>query len=429
MSNHEHAQLPFETHLLHYGRDFQPELIARAKGSYLFTEEGREILDFSSGQMCATIGHNHPSITEAMATAGETVLHLDSTMVSRDVVALVEQLCSLLPDPLNKGMLLNTGGEANEAAIRLAKIATGNFEIVGMSGSWHGTTTGAASATYAHGRKGYGPAVPGSLAIPAPNCYRCPLRKTVDSCNMACLDFGFEMIDATSVGQIAAVIVEPLQSAGGIIVPPAGYLRRLRQKCDERGILLIFDESQTGLGRTGKMFGFEHEGVVPDIITLSKTLGGGLPLSAVITSDKIANLAKENGFSHYTSHASDPFTATVGLAVVDTIITDRLDERSARIGQDLKDKLLDLQKRHDAIGDVRGHGLFLGIEIVANRETREPGYDLIKALTKRCFELGLNVNQVGGPHTVWRLAPPLTISKTEIDQAVLIIDTALTELI
>ena len=428
MPNQEKTPLPFEKNLLHYGRDFQPEMIARAKGSYLFTENGREILDFSSGQMCATIGHNHPNIIKAMTKAGDTVLHLDSTMVSRDVVALVEQLCSLLPDPLNKGMLLNTGGEANEAAIRLAKIATGKFEIVGMSGSWHGTTTGAASATYAHGRKGYGPAVPGSLAIPAPNCYRCPLRKSLDSCEMACLDFGFEMIDATSVGQVAAVIVEPLQSAGGIIVPPMGYLKRLRAKCDERSILLIFDESQTGLGRAGKMFGFEYEGVVPDIITLSKTLGGGLPLSAVITSDKIAQMAKDNGFSHYTSHASDPFTATVGLAVVDTIIKEGLVERSARIGQYLKDKLLELQKRHDAVGDVRGHGLILGVEIVANRETREPGYDLIKVLTKRCFELGLNVNQVGGPHTVWRLAPPLTISESEIDRAVDIIDTSLTEL-
>jgi len=428
MSNQEQTPLPFETNLLHYGRDFQSELIVRAKGSYLYTEGGHEILDFSSGQMCATIGHNHPNITAAMAKAGETVLHLDSTMLSRDVVDLIEQLCALLPDPLNKGMLLNTGGEANEAAIRLAKIATGKFEIIGMSGSWHGTTTGAASATYAHGRKGYGPAVPGSLAIPAPNCYRCPLRKTLDSCEMACLDFGFEMIDATSVGQVAAVIVEPLQSAGGIIVPPVGYLKKLRDKCNERGILLIFDESQTGLGRTGKMFGFDYEGVAPDIITLSKTLGGGLPLSTVITTDRIAQMAKDNGFSHYTSHASDPFTATAGLAVVQTILDEGLVEHSAKIGQLLKDKLCELQTRHNAIGDVRGHGLILGVEIVANRETREPGYDLIKALTKRCFELGLNINQVGGPHTVWRLAPPLTISESEIDQAVGIIDTALTEL-
>ncbi len=413
--------------LLHYGRDFQPELIAHAKGSYLYTETGREILDFSSGQMCATIGHNHPEIVKAMAKAAETVLHLDSTMLSRDVVALVTQLCDLLPAPLNKAQILNTGGEANEAAIRLAKIATGKFEIIGMSGSWHGTTTGAAAATYAHGRKGYGPTVPGSLAIPAPNCFRCPLRKSYPGCNLACLDFGFEMVDATSVGHVAAMIVEPIQSAGGIVVPPDGYLKRLREKCDQRGILLIFDESQTGLGRTGRMFGFEHSGVIPDIITLSKTLGGGLPVSAVIASDTIAAAAKENGFSHYTSHASDPLMATVGLAVVNVILDQALAERAERAGQTLTSKLRELQSRHDAIGDIRGHGLLVGVEIVTDRDTRAPGHDLIAALSKRCFELGLNLNRVGGPHSVWRVAPPLTISQAEMDQAIAILDTALAE--
>ena len=252
----------FEKNLLHYGRDFLSELIVRAKGSFIYTEEGRAILDFSSGQMCATIGHNHPKIVEAMIKAGQSVIHLDSTMLSPEVVELVDNLSNLLPEPLNKVQLLNTGGEANEAAIRLAKIATGKFEIIGMAGSWHGTTTGAASTTYAHGRKKYGPVMPGSLAITAPNCYRCPIRHCIDSCDLACLDVGFEMIDATSVGEEAAVIVEPIQSAGGIIVPPPGYLRRLREHCDKRGILLIYDEAQTGLGRTGKLFGFEDEGVV-----------------------------------------------------------------------------------------------------------------------------------------------------------------------
>lgn len=423
-----HEPESFEENLLYYGRDFQTEIIASASGSYITTEQGREILDFSSGQMCATIGHNHPAITTAMQKAAETVLHLDSTMVSRDVIDLNRKLCGLLPDPLGKSQLLNTGGEANEAAIRLAKMATGKFEIIGMAGSWHGTTTGAASATYAHGRKGYGPAVPGSLAIPAPNCFRCPLRKTPDNCNLACLEFGFEMIDTTSVGQVAAVIVEPIQSAGGIIVPPEGYLQRLREKCDVRDILLIFDESQTGLGRTGKMFAFEESGVVPDILTLSKTLGGGLPVSAVIASDHIAAAAKENGFSHYTSHTSDPLMATVGLAVVNTIVENELTARAAEMGDYLQAQLCDIQGRHEVIGDIRGRGLLLGVEIVANRQTREPGQDIIKSLTKRCFELGLNLNQVGGPHSVWRIAPPLTISKAEIDKAVTIIDTVMSEI-
>lgn len=418
---------PIDRHLLHYGRDFQQELIVRTKGSYLYSENGRAILDFSSGQMCATIGHNHPAIIAAMAKAGESVIHLDSTMLSPDVIALADTLCNLLPEPLNKVQFLNTGGEANEAAIRLAKIATGKFEIIGMAGSWHGTTTGAASATYAHGRKNYGPVMPGSLTIPAPNCYRCPIGNSVDKCNLACLEFGFEMIDATSVGEVAAMIVEPVQSAGGIIVPPKGYLKRLRELCDQRDILLIYDESQTGLGRVGTMFGFEEEGVIPDILTLSKTLGGGLPLSAVITSDDIAKAARERGFSHYTSHTSDPLMAIVGLAVVDVIIDEKLHQRAFELGQYLQTRLGELQERYDIIGDVRGRGLLLGVEIIADAATRQPGHELITSLTQKCFALGLNLNQVGGPHSVWRIAPPLTISKQEIDQAIEIMDKAFGE--
>ncbi|MCP4425752.1 MAG: aspartate aminotransferase family protein [Chloroflexi bacterium] len=424
MTSIQESAPSFERHLLHYGRDFLPELIVHAEGSYIFTENGRSIIDFSSGQMCATIGHNHPKIVKAMAIAGQTILHLDSTMLSPDVVALIDRLCNLLPDPLNKAQLLNTGAESNEAAIKLAKIATGRFEIIGMTGSWHGTTTGAASATYAHGRKKYGPAMPGALAIPAPNSYRCPIRHCTNQCDNTCLEVGFDMIDMTSVGEEAAVIVEPIQSAGGIIDLPSGYLSRLRELCDERGILLIFDEAQTGLGRVGDLFGFERDGVAPDIITLSKTLGGGLPLAAVVTTDAVAQAAREHGFSHFTSHTSDPLTATVGLAVVDVILDEKLAERAAVIGQYLKDRLCELQRRHEAIGDVRGRGLLLGVEIVANRKTREPGHTLIKALTERCYALGLNINRVGGRHTIWRIAPPLTISKDEIDQAIEIMDQA-----
>ena len=244
---------------------------------------------------------------------------------------------------------------------------------------------------------------------------------------MACLDVGFEMIDATSVGEEAALIVEPVQSAGGIVVPPQGYFAHLRELCDQRDILLIFDEAQTGLGRTGQLFGFEYEGIVPDILTLSKTLGGGLPLSAVITSHAVAEAAKRKGFSHYTSHASDPLTATVGLAVVEVIINEKLTERAADIGQYLKERLCELKSRHEAIGDVRGRGLILGVEIVTDRKTKEPGHELITALSERCYQLGLNINRVGGPHSVWRLAPPLNISKKEVDQAIEIMDQALTE--
>lgn len=421
------ASQAFDRHLLHYGRDFAEHLITRAEGAYIYTADGRAVLDFSSGQMCATIGHNHPKIVEAMAAAGRGVLHLESTMLSPEVIELAEKLTGLLPEPLNRAQLLNTGGEANEAALKLAKIASGRFEIVALAGSWHGTTSGAASATYARGRTGYGPPTPGAFALPAPNAYRCPIRHCRSACDMTCMDVGFEMFDIATAGAPAAAIAEPLQSAGGIVEPPPGYLKKLRAHCDARGMLLIFDESQTGFGRVGEMFAFERDGVAPDILTLSKTLGGGLPLSAVIATDDVAEKAQAGGFSHYTSHTSDPLTATVGLAVLGVILAENLAARAAETGAYLKRGLEELQTRHEAIGAVRGRGLLLGVEFVSDREKRTPDHALMKALSARCFELGLNVNQVGGPHAVWRVAPPLTIKREDVDRALEIMDRALGE--
>ncbi|RLA13143.1 MAG: aspartate aminotransferase family protein [Gammaproteobacteria bacterium] len=413
-----------DEHLLHYGRDFVREFIVRASGSYIYTAEGRAIIDFSSGQMCATLGHNHAAILEAMERSAETVMHLDSTMLSPAIAHLGKELCDLLPQQLSKVLFLNTGAESNEAAIRLAKLYTGCFEIVGLTGSWHGTTYGAASSTYASGRKGYGPTMPGALAIPAPNCYRCPIGQCKTQCNLACLDFSFDYLESVSVGSTAAVIVEPIQSAGGIIVPPEGYLKRIREWCDERSILLIFDEAQTGLGRVGANFAFEIEQVVPDILSLSKTLGAGVPLAATVTSSEIAETTRERGFSHFTSHASDPLTVEVGLAVVRTLVTDQLAARADDIGLYLMSGLKKLQQRHEAIGDVRGRGLLIGVEIVSDRETRNPDKEAMSRISNRCFKLGLNINRVGGPLSVWRIAPPLTISKSEVDQALEIMDEA-----
>jgi len=413
-----------DDHLLHYGRDFVREFITHASGTNLYTASGRSIIDFSSGQMCATLGHNHPAILAAIKRATETVLHLDSTMLSPAIAHLGRELCDLLPDQLNKVLFLNTGAESNEAAIRLAKLYTGKFEVIGLTGSWHGTTSGAASTTYAHGRTGYGPSMPGMLAMPAPNCYRCPIGHTHPGCNLACLDFSFDYLDQVSVGSTAAVIIEPVQSAGGIIVPPEGYLKKLRDWCNARKILLIFDEAQTGLGRVGSNFAFEIEGVVPDILSLSKTLGAGVPLAATITSDEIARVTHERGFSHFTSHASDPLTIEVGLAVVRTLVADDLAARADEMGQYLVAGLRELQDRYETIGDVRGRGLLLGVEIVTDRTSHTPNKDLMGRLSDRCFELGLNINRVGGPLAVWRIAPPMTITRDEIDQALAIMGRA-----
>ena len=415
--------------LIRYGAEFHPEFIVRARGSYIYDENGRAILDFTSGQMCATLGHNHPSIVAAIEKSCREVLHLFSGMLSPAVADLARRMAALLPRSLSKLIFLNTGGESNETALRLAKKFTGGWEVVGLDGSWHGTTAGASSTTYASGRRGYGPTIPGTFAIPEPNSYRCPIRHCRDRCDTSCLEVGFNLFDAQSVGAPAAAIIEPIMSAGGIIVPPEGYLPKLRKLCDARGMLLVFDEAQTAFGRTGRNFAFEGVGVTPDILTMSKTLGGGLPLAATATSPEIEEDCYSKGFANYTSHVSDPLPATVGLAVLDVLQHERLAANARTMGERLKAGLLELKQRHQVIGDVRGEGLLLGVELVKDRETREPAHQLGMQVTRRCMELGLsmNIRQVPTRGAVWRIAPPLTVKSDEIDTALAIIDQALTE--
>ena len=251
-----------DRHLIRYAGAgaFTREIIDHAAGSFLFTEDGRKILDFTSGQMSAILGHSHPEIVATVTRQATKLDHLFSGMLSRPVVDLARRLAETLPEPLEKALLLTTGAESNEAAIRMAKLVTGKHEIVSFARSWHGMTQAAAGATYSAGRKGYGPAAPGNFAIPAPYRYR-PDFTTADGELdwQRQLDFGFDLIDAQSVGSLAACIVEPILSSGGIIEPPPGYFPALRDKCRERGMLLILDEAQTGLCRTGTWYAFERD--------------------------------------------------------------------------------------------------------------------------------------------------------------------------
>ncbi len=418
-----------ESMLIHYGAQFAPFVVDRAAGAWLYTEDGRRLLDFTSGQMCATLGHGHPAITAAITAASGRLVHLYSGFLSRDVIELARELMALLPEPLARAMFLSTGGEANEAALRLAKLHTGGHEVLAFTGSWHGMTAGASSSTYSAGHRGYGPAVPGTMALPTPNAYRCPIRHCIDRCDLTCLDVGFSLADAQSVGAPAAVIVEPILSVGGIVVLPDGYLAQLKTRCAERGMLLIVDEAQTALGRVGSMFAFEESNVVPDVLTLSKTLGGGIPLSATVTSAAIEQDAADKGFLHFTSHVSDPLPAAVGRAVLDVVVTENLAQRAADLGDRLRAGLLELQQRHEAIGDVRGRGLMLGLDLVRDRDTREPDDRYGTAVTERCLELGLSLNIVKfrGLGSVLRIAPPLTVGADDIDLGVEILDKALTD--
>lgn len=418
-----------EKYLIRYAGDFAPFVVAKALGSWVETTDGRRILDFTSGQISSTLGHNHPKIVEAIQRSLREVIHLNSWMINEDVLALGERLAQLLPDPLVRSMLLNVGSETNEVAFRLAKSYTGKFEMVGLTRSYHGLLAGTNSLTFSMGHKGYGPLVPGSFAIPAPYEYRCPIRHCANACDKLCLDVGFETVDQASVGSLAAMIVEPVLSTGGIIPLPDGYLAAAKQKCKERDMLLIVDEAQTGFGRVGSMFAFEQDGVVPDILTVSKTLGGGVPLGATITSAEVEDRAHANGFLHLTTHVSDPMPAAAGLAVLDVIAEENLVELARTSGAYLFEQLESLQDRHEEVGDVRGRGLLVGVELVIDRESKTPAIELGAAVTAECLRLGLSMNIVKGDgHTAncLRMAPPLVVTRDEIDLAVAILDEALT---
>jgi 2,2-dialkylglycine decarboxylase (pyruvate) len=348
-------------------------------------------------------------------------------MLSRPVVDLSKRLGSLVPG-LEKVLLLSTGAESNEAAIRLAKLVTGKHEIVAFTKSWHGMTGAAASATYSHNRRGYGPVNPGSFAIPAPNAYRPRFTDANGNLDWKTeLDDAFALVDSQSTGNLAAFIAEPILSSGGIIELPVGYLAALRQKCDERGMLLILDEAQTGIGRTGHMFAFQRDGVTPDILTLSKTLGAGLPLSAVLTSRAIEEEAHRKGFVFLTTHVSDPLPAAVGLAVMDVVERDGLIRRAVSAGQRLQAGLEGLKQRFESVGDVRGRGLLLGLEIVTDRASRQPDLAMADRIGAEAMARGLSMNIVKLPAmgAVFRIAPPLTISDAEIDQGLDIMASAI----
>ncbi|MFF2851059.1 aspartate aminotransferase family protein [Streptomyces sp. NPDC058001] len=417
-----------DRHLVRYGGEFTREIIDRAAGSFVFTADGRKILDFTSGQMSAILGHSHPEIVATVQRQIATLDHLYSGMLSRPVVDLARRLAGTLPAPLEKALLLTTGAESNEAAIRMAKLVTGRHEIVSFARSWHGMTQAAASATYSAGRKGYGPAAPGNFAIPVPNAYRPDFTDADGSLDWGRqLDFAFDLIDAQSTGSLAACLVEPILSSGGIIEPPPGYFAALKEKCRERGMLLILDEAQTGLCRTGTWYAFERDGVVPDILTLSKTLGAGLPLAAVITSAEIEQEAHERGFLFFTTHAADPLVAAVGNTVLDVLIGDKLDQRARVLGEFLRHGLEDIAGRHQVVGDIRGRGLLAGLELVVDRETKRTSDELGARVTRRCLELGLHMNivQLPGMGGVFRIAPPLTATEEELSLGLTILDQAI----
>ncbi|KIX99518.1 uncharacterized protein Z520_05094 [Fonsecaea multimorphosa CBS 102226] len=414
--------------LANYGTKFEKDIITGSKGLYVYTANGHRVMDWTSGQMSCLVGHGHPEIVSTIHDHAANLDHLFSGMLSPPVINLAQRLTSVLPRGLGKAFFLSTGGESNEAAIKMAKVYTGKFEIVGLGASWHGVTAQALGTQYHFGRKGQGPLMPGMHMLPPPNAYRSIFRNPDGSYDWETeLNYGWDLIDRASCGSLAACIVECIQSSAGMHVLPQGYLKALKSHCEKRGMLLIVDEAQTGVGRCGDLFAIDHEGVVPDILTLSKTLGNGLPLSAVVMSSEIERVCAERDYCFYTTHVNDPLPAAVGDKVLEIVLRDNLVANSRAMGLHLHAGLQRLKSRYGCIGDVRGRGLMAGVEIVGDRVTKSPAIELARNISRKMYELGLwaNLSSHSSFGGVFRIAPPIVITREQLDLGLEIMEKAL----
>ena len=398
-------------------------VFARGAGSEVEDVNGKRYLDFNSGQMCAALGHNHPTVVAAIRDACDTLIHAHSSYYNVREIELAERLGAIAPAPLQKSMFLQSGADANEAAMSIARKVTGGFEIASPHVSFHGMSDATRAQTFAGWHSGYGPLAPGAMAMVAPYCYRCPLRQTFPDCEYACVDTSFELIDAQTTSRPAAVLTEPLFSAGGVIDPPQGWLARVQERCAERGMLLIVDEEQTGLGKTGAMFAFEAEAIVPDIVTIAKHFGGGVCISAVITSAEIEAAATASEFIVTHSHSNDPLACAAGIASLDIVEEEDVPAKARRLGGYLRAKLEQLAECFPLIGDVRGRGLLQGVELVRSHESKEPATDEGRRIAERCLQDGL-IFSLRREGSVLRFVPPSTTTEAQIDAAVEILSDA-----
>ena len=403
-------------------------ILAKSNGRTVTDINGKEYLDFQSGQMGAALGHQHPRIVKRIKETIKLMMHSSNTMLNVPRLKLHERLGKLLPKQLQRSLFLVSGSDSIEAAVDLARKATGGIDVLGFHAGLHGSTSYLTrSLSFNWDRNKHSVVAPATTAIMAPYCYRCPLDLEPATCAFKCLDISMELADVNFTGKPAAMIAEPILSAGGIIVPPEGYTKKLKTELEARGMLLIFDESQTCLGKTGKLFGYEHEGVMPDIITFSKHFGGGLPISAVCTSTETATKAANNGYFATRSHATDPLLCAAGEESVDIVIDEDLAGRARHIEKRIKGLFEELAKENEIIGDIRGRGVLIGIELVEDRKTKEPANAALATVFDYCEKRGLIFQKRGVRNMLntIRLVPPMTMTNKELDQGLSILADAI----
>jgi 4-aminobutyrate aminotransferase len=405
-----------------------PLVVGRAQGMVVEDVDGNRFLDFAAGISTVSTGHCHPDVVRAVREQAESLIHICYTDFYYPIyVELCEELARLAPIKGDVRVFLsNSGAEAVETVIKLARVRTGRQKIVGFFGAFHGRTYGAMTLTASKPiqREGYGPFVPDVLHTHYAYCYRCPVNRRPADCSVECLELLTESYfhHVVDPKEVAAVIVEPILGEGGFVPPHKDFLPKLQAICRQHGILLVADEVQSGMGRTGRMFALEHFGIDPDMIILAKGIASGMPISAVIAREDVM---KWNDGGHGSTFGGNPVSCASALATL-RLLKDGLMENAGRVGNHLLNGLRDLKKKHRRIGDVRGLGLMVGIEVVESADAKEPAPAARTKVIQKAFERGLLTLPCGS--STIRLSPPLVATESDVDKAVSILDAAFSEL-
>lgn len=400
-----------------------------AEGCIVRDVDGNEYIDWTSGVLVTNVGHCHPHHVKAIQEAVARLMN-PYDFPTPERVTLAKRLVEAMPPSarnLDTAFLLTTGSEATEAAMRVAKRFTGKHEILSFWGGFHGRTWGAMSMAGKMGtKKQWGPLMPGCLYSPYAYCYRCPFDLQPESCDFACQAWMDRVIETTSTGDLAAVILEPYQGGAGFIFPPDGWLTRVQEWCRQRDVLFIVDEVQASFGRTGKLFCIEHEGLTPNLLCLGKGIGSGIPTAALMAERRIMEILPPGDMSSTTG--GNPVSCAAAHAVLDILEREKLVENSATVGAHMLARFQEMVQRFNVLGDARGKGLVMGLEFVTDSATKEPAPDLTMEVIRRMCEEGVVCGRVGLYGNVIRVAPPLMITLEQADRSVDVLEKVLKSL-
>jgi len=402
-----------------------PCYVESGKGAMLRDVDGREFIDFAGGIAVMNVGHSHPKVVQAIKDQAEKLTHTCfMVMPYEPAVRLCEKLCQITPGDFPKAaLLLNSGAEAVENAVKIARYYTKRTGIIAFEHAFHGRTllTMTLTSKVKPYKFGFGPFAPEIYRMPYPYCYRCPFNLKYPSCGVQCADYLKEFfIFHVPAETTAALVVEPVQGEGGFITPPPEYFPKLAEICRDNGILFVADEIQSGMGRTGKMFAIEHWGVEPDLITVAKSLAAGMPLSGVIGRKEIMDSIHQFGVGG--TYGGNPVSCSAALAVLDIFKEEGMLQKSEILGKKLRERFESFKDQYELIGDVRGLGAMLALELVKDRETKEPAPEEAKKLTQFCYERGLVLLSCGTFGNVIRVLMPFVIMDEELEKGLAIME-------